>query len=201
MRGSSAQRIFYPEKYERPRKSKDQSKSMPHVIPTANLNLGAPNTLCVPRNKATKVSLSAGWKHFVSLRHLLNTFHATPVVLPKVAPNMNEATIVSWIKCEGERVWSREAIMIIDSRESGMKYIATPRNGYLAGIVVKEGGVVGVGSHVAYIVRHRSDILVYNAYASRSTHDEIRASTSRKEEACVENLVEPDYERGYSITG
>lgn len=203
MINSSVKRFFEREKVLTRRSSKDHAKSMLPVCVTASS--GVANISLVPQHNFVK----AYTKNTVprsDLHHLLDTFHATPIFLPKLAPNMKSATVISWIKCESERVWSRDAIMIIDSIESGMKYITAPRKGYLAGILVEEGGMAKEGSHVAYIVSHRNDVEIYNACASkileRGSHHDAHVP-SREGEASAES-VDSLFEiskGGYSITG
>lgn len=75
---------------------------------------------------------------------------ATEVVMPRMGYEMEEGTVVSWLKHEGDAVARGEAIAEIETDKAVFEFEA-PASGSLLRIVVDEGATVLVGKAIAYI--------------------------------------------------
>jgi pyruvate dehydrogenase E2 component (dihydrolipoamide acetyltransferase) len=79
---------------------------------------------------------------------------------------MKEGRVVSWLKQEGDPISAGEAIMVVESDKADMDVEAF-EDGFLARIIVEEGGMAPVGEAVALIAENEADIAaVAAAYAS-----------------------------------
>ncbi len=76
---------------------------------------------------------------------------ATPVILPKLGMTMEDATILRWVKQEGETVSKDEPLLEIMTDKVEMQ-VEAPAAGVLRGIRVQPGEVVPVAQIIAYIV-------------------------------------------------
>src|ERR1700687_2337051 len=75
---------------------------------------------------------------------------ATPVQMPTLSPTMTEGKITKWLKKEGDKVASAEAIAEVETDKSNLE-IESYEDGYLLQILVKEGESVPVGAPIAYV--------------------------------------------------
>ncbi|HEX8821251.1 MAG TPA: pyruvate dehydrogenase complex dihydrolipoamide acetyltransferase [Archangium sp.] len=75
---------------------------------------------------------------------------ATPIQMPALSPTMKEGKIVKWLKKEGDKVSSGEAIAECETDKSNLE-IEAYDDGYLLKIVVAEGGMATVGAPIAFI--------------------------------------------------
>ncbi len=76
---------------------------------------------------------------------------AVEVIMPKLDMTMEEATIIRWLKQEGEWVEKGEPILEIMTEKIVME-VEAPASGILAGIRVGPDDVVPVGQVIAYIL-------------------------------------------------
>lgn len=79
---------------------------------------------------------------------------------------MTEGKIVSWVKSEGDKLSKGESVVVVESDKADMD-VETFYDGYLAAIMVEEGGVAAVGSAIALLAE---------------TEDEIAQATSKAKE-------------------
>ncbi|QRN94267.1 pyruvate dehydrogenase complex dihydrolipoamide acetyltransferase [Archangium violaceum] len=75
---------------------------------------------------------------------------ATPIQMPALSPTMTEGKIVKWLKKEGDKVSSGEAIAECETDKSNLE-IEAYDDGYLLKIVVPEGEMAKVGSPIAIL--------------------------------------------------
>ncbi len=75
---------------------------------------------------------------------------ATPIQMPALSPTMKEGKIVKWLKKEGDKVSSGEAIAECETDKSNLE-IEAYDDGYLLKIVVAEGEMATVGAPIAII--------------------------------------------------
>ena len=75
---------------------------------------------------------------------------ADAVVMPQMGYDMNEGTVVSWLKHEGDSVAAHEAIAEIETDKAVVE-IESSVGGSMLKIVVAEGATVPVGETIAYI--------------------------------------------------
>ncbi len=82
---------------------------------------------------------------------------ATPVILPKLGMTMEGATILHWLKHEGETVGKDEPLLEIMTEKVEMQ-VEAPAAGILRGIRAQPGEVVPVAQVIAYIVAAGEDV-------------------------------------------
>jgi pyruvate dehydrogenase E2 component (dihydrolipoamide acetyltransferase) len=75
---------------------------------------------------------------------------ATPIQMPALSPTMKEGKIVKWLKKEGDKVSSGEAIAECETDKSNLE-IEAYDDGYLLKIVVPEGEMATVGAPIAFL--------------------------------------------------
>ena len=85
--------------------------------------------------------------------------------MPALSSTMKEGKVVSWLKAEGDKVESGEAIMVVESDKADMDVEAF-EDGYIAAIITEEGESAQVGTPVALIAAEEKDIPALKAYAA-----------------------------------
>jgi pyruvate dehydrogenase E2 component (dihydrolipoamide acetyltransferase) len=73
-----------------------------------------------------------------------------PVQMPALSPTMKEGKILKWLKKEGDKVSSGEAIAEVETDKSNLE-VESYEDGTLAKIVIGEGEMAPVGAPIAYI--------------------------------------------------
>ena len=82
---------------------------------------------------------------------------AARVLMPKGSDTMTEGKVLKWLKREGEKVSSGDAVVEIETDKVDME-VETNANGVLRQILVKEGEVVPVGQLLGVIGAANEDI-------------------------------------------
>jgi len=75
----------------------------------------------------------------------------TPFIMPKFDMDQENATIVSWLKHEGDQVRQDEAVLVVETDKVAID-VPAPASGQLAGIAFKEGDQVPVATVIAFIL-------------------------------------------------
>ncbi len=75
---------------------------------------------------------------------------AKPIQMPALSPTMKEGKIVRWLKKEGDKVSSGEAIAEVETDKSNLE-IEAYDDGFLLKIAVKEGEMATVGAPIAFV--------------------------------------------------
>ncbi|PTL77406.1 pyruvate dehydrogenase complex dihydrolipoamide acetyltransferase [Vitiosangium sp. GDMCC 1.1324] len=75
---------------------------------------------------------------------------ATPIQMPALSPTMKEGKIVKWLKKEGDKISSGEAIAEVETDKSNLEVEAYD-DGYLLKIVIPEGDMATVGAPIALL--------------------------------------------------
>src|SRR5690348_12562137 len=75
---------------------------------------------------------------------------ANPIQLPALSPTMTEGKITKWLKKEGDKVSSGEAVAEVETDKSNLQ-IESYEDGILLKIVVGEDGTAQVGSPIAWV--------------------------------------------------
>jgi pyruvate dehydrogenase E2 component (dihydrolipoamide acetyltransferase) len=75
---------------------------------------------------------------------------AKPIQMPALSPTMKEGKIVRWLKKEGDKVSSGEAIAEVETDKSNLE-IEAYDDGFLLKIAVKEGEMAAVGAPIAFV--------------------------------------------------
>ena len=123
-------------------------------------NLNTNNNPLINSIPSSSSSSAAAAAAFISTRTkttCLNAEIGTEVFMPALSSTMKEGKVVSWLKSEGDAIEAGEAIMVVESDKADMDVEAF-EDGYLAKILVEEGGMVPVGDAVALIAASEDEI-------------------------------------------
>jgi len=82
---------------------------------------------------------------------------ATPFIMPKFDMDQENATIVSWLKQEGDSVQQDEPVLTVETDKVAIE-VTAPAAGRLAAIGFREGDVVPVTTVIAYILAEGEDV-------------------------------------------
>ncbi|XAR55628.1 Dihydrolipoyllysine-residue acetyltransferase [Bertholletia excelsa] len=121
---------------------------MAHLLNTTFLpsssssSLRRHSTLCSPRPPARKTVIQAKIRE---------------IFMPALSSTMTEGKIVSWVKSEGDKLSKGESVVVVESDKADMD-VETFYDGYLAAIMVEEGGVASVGSAIALLAETEDEI-------------------------------------------
>ena len=77
---------------------------------------------------------------------------AVPVIMPKFEMSQESATVVEWLKGEGERVDAGEPVLIVETDKVTME-VEAPATGILAGIRGEPNQIVPVTETIAYVLQ------------------------------------------------
>ncbi|XP_077248755.1 2-oxoacid dehydrogenases acyltransferase family protein [Tasmannia lanceolata] len=102
------------------------------------------------------------------------------IFMPALSSTMTEGKIVSWVKSEGEKLSKGESVVVVESDKADMD-VETFYDGYLAAIMVEEGGVAAVGSAIALLAETEDEISEARSKASSSNKTLISESPAEKE--------------------
>ncbi|ESQ33333.1 hypothetical protein EUTSA_v10007561mg [Eutrema salsugineum] len=92
------------------------------------------------------------------------------IFMPALSSTMTEGKIVSWVKSEGDKLNKGESVVVVESDKADMD-VETFYDGYLAAIMVEEGGVAPVGSAIALLAETEEEIADARAKASGGGSD------------------------------
>ena len=106
---------------------------------------------------------------------------------------MTEGKIVSWVKSEGDKLSKGESVVVVESDKADMD-VETFYDGYLAAIMVEEGGVAAVGSAIALLAESQEEIeeAKSKAAASSSSSSPARDPTPSAAAPAPESTVSVD---------
>lgn len=90
------------------------------------------------------------------------------IFMPALSSTMTEGKIVSWTKSEGDKLSKGDSVVVVESDKADMD-VETFYDGYLAAIVVEEGGVAAVGSPIAFLAETEDEIPQAKSKASSSS--------------------------------
>lgn len=88
--------------------------------------------------------------------------------MPALSSTMTEGKIVSWIKSEGDKLAKGESVVVVESDKADMD-VETFYDGYLAAIMVEEGGVAAVGSAIALLAETEDEMNEARSKANSSS--------------------------------
>ncbi len=81
----------------------------------------------------------------------------TEVTMPVLGLTMESATIVEWVKVEGDRVEIDETLLVVETDKAATD-VPSPGSGILGRIAITEGEDVPVGTVLAYLVDSEADL-------------------------------------------
>lgn len=79
------------------------------------------------------------------------------ITMPALSSTMKEGKISSWLMGVGDKVDAGDMVLVVESDKADMD-VETYEEGYIAKILVPEGGTAAVGAPVAIIVEKEEDI-------------------------------------------
>ena len=82
---------------------------------------------------------------------------ATPVIMPKLEMAQETATVIEWLKQEGEQVEKGEPLLTVETDKVTIE-IESPASGILAGVRVAPQQVVPVTEIIAYILQPEEEL-------------------------------------------
>lgn len=97
--------------------------------------------------------------------------------MPALSSTMTEGKIVSWVKSEGDKLSKGESVVVVESDKADMD-VETFYDGYLASIMVEEGGVAPVGSAIALLAETEDEIAEAKAKANSSSSSSSSSSAA-----------------------
>uniref|UniRef100_A0A1B6CB53 Acetyltransferase component of pyruvate dehydrogenase complex n=1 Tax=Clastoptera arizonana TaxID=38151 RepID=A0A1B6CB53_9HEMI len=106
----------------------------------------------------------------ISCRYYSSEYPAhNKVLLPALSPTMEQGSIVSWAKKEGDKLNEGDLLAEIETDKATMGF-ETPEEGYLAKIIVPAGSKdVPIGKLVCIIVENESDVAAFNDFKDDPT--------------------------------
>lgn len=120
------------------------------------------------------------------------------IFMPALSSTMTEGKIVSWVKSEGDKLSKGESVVVVESDKADMD-VETFYDGYLAAIMVDEGGIATVGSAIALLAETEDEIPLARSKASSfsSAHSEGASSppVSPQESAIATEASPPPPEK------
>ncbi|KAB1220675.1 Dihydrolipoyllysine-residue acetyltransferase component of pyruvate dehydrogenase complex [Morella rubra] len=110
------------------------------------------------------------------------------IFMPALSSTMTEGKIVSWVKSEGDKLSKGESVVVVESDKADMD-VETFYDGYLAAIMVEEGGVAPVGSAIALLAESEAEIAEAKSKAETNSSSSSSAPPAVAEpEKVVENV-------------
>ncbi|XP_043713257.1 dihydrolipoyllysine-residue acetyltransferase component 5 of pyruvate dehydrogenase complex, chloroplastic [Telopea speciosissima] len=99
------------------------------------------------------------------------------IFMPALSSTMTEGKIVSWVKSEGDKLSKGESVVVVESDKADMD-VETFYDGYLAAIMVDEGGVAPVGSAIALLAETEDEISEARSKANSNSSSPSASSSS-----------------------
>lgn len=120
--------------------------------------------------------------------------------MPALSSTMTEGKIVSWVKSEGDKLSKGESVVVVESDKADMD-VETFYDGYLAAIMVDEGGVAAVGSAIGLLAETEEEIQMAKDKASNNagSSSAAAASPSAPVEAAVSDSAPKGEDCGFIL--
>lgn len=116
------------------------------------------------------------------------------IFMPALSSTMTEGKIVSWVRSEGDKLCKGESVVVVESDKADMD-VETFYDGYLAKIMVDEGGVASVGSAIALLAESEDEIAEAQAKAAASGSPSSPAPETSNSAAVVAAVPHPQPEK------
>jgi len=130
---------------------------------------------------------------------------ATPFIMPKVEMAQEAATVLQWLKREGEHVEKGEPVLVVETDKVSLD-VEAPASGILAGIRVKPQEQVPVTEVIAYILEPGEPLPAGPSLAAKVTPSESGLSRGTvaglaTQHSAMEHRTELDAARGAGPNG
>ncbi|XP_050321077.1 dihydrolipoyllysine-residue acetyltransferase component of pyruvate dehydrogenase complex, mitochondrial [Bactrocera neohumeralis] len=117
-----------------------------------------------PKNHVANVTKPLGMWSTNFARNYADLPSHIKVPLPALSPTMEQGTIISWEKKEGDKLNEGDLLAEIETDKATMGF-ETPEEGYLAKIVVQAGTKdVAIGKLVCIIVQNQEDVAAFKDF-------------------------------------
>ncbi|EME26259.1 dihydrolipoamide acetyltransferase [Galdieria sulphuraria] len=133
-----------------------------------------------------------------------NKVHTKEIFMPALSSTMTEGKVVKWLKKVGEKIETGDIVMVVESDKADMEVEAFDP-GYLAAILVDEGGSAPVGKTVGLVAEKLEDIekvkqcgLDCIDSGSSSRHD---GTTALETVEFFDSKEDSDFEQRFSSNG
>ncbi|KAB2603385.1 dihydrolipoyllysine-residue acetyltransferase component of pyruvate dehydrogenase complex [Pyrus ussuriensis x Pyrus communis] len=128
------------------------------------------NTSFIPSSQSLRRNATSSAPPLISGRRSRAQVQAKirEIFMPALSSTMTEGKIVSWVKSEGDKLSKGESVVVVESDKADMD-VETFYDGYLASIMVEEGGVAAVGSAIALLAETEDEIAEAKAKAGSSS--------------------------------
>ncbi|KAK4253006.1 hypothetical protein QN277_010846 [Acacia crassicarpa] len=114
------------------------------------------------------------------------------IFMPALSSTMTEGKIVSWVKSEGDKLSKGESVVVVESDKADMD-VETFYDGFLAAIMVEEGGLAAVGSPIALLAETEDEI--EQAKSKAGTSSSSSSSPPHAAELTSSSSPEPQSEK------
>ncbi|RWR83506.1 dihydrolipoyllysine-residue acetyltransferase component 5 of pyruvate dehydrogenase complex, chloroplastic [Cinnamomum micranthum f. kanehirae] len=112
------------------------------------------------------------------------------IFMPALSSTMTEGKIVSWTKSEGDKLSKGESVVVVESDKADMD-VETFYDGYLAAIMVEEGGVATVGSAIGLLADTEEEIAEAKSKAASTPSSSSSLAPSPPSEITLEIPTPP----------
>lgn len=110
----------------------------------------------------------------------------TILIMPKMGESIAEATIIKWLKSEGDRIEIDEAVLEIATDKVDSE-VPSPSEGVLGKIFFQEGDVVEVGAQIAEILTENAEIIEDSTEISNNKIEIVANEIEKQVETIVED--------------
>ncbi len=102
---------------------------------------------------------------------------AIEIILPKLTDTMEEGTLVSWLKQEGEEVDKDEPLLVVETDKANVDVVASA-SGILAKVLVEPGATLPFGTVIGYIALPGETLPELPPLSSSEATEKVTASSS-----------------------
>ncbi|KAL4651593.1 hypothetical protein ACB092_01G171900 [Castanea dentata] len=121
------------------------------------------------------------------------------IFMPALSSTMTEGKIVSWMKSEGDKLSKGESVVVVESDKADMD-VETFYDGYLAAIMVEEGGVAPVGSAIALLAESQAEIADAKSKAASSSAETTNSAAENVGPTVVAAAAPPQVKEAASLS-
>lgn len=110
------------------------------------------------------------------------------VTMPQLGMNQDSAVIIAWLKAEGDKVATGDALFEVETDKATVE-VEAAADGWLAGIRAGEGADVPVGDLIAIIVENEADVAGHKGAAAQEAppaEPEAKPAAEAKEPVAAE---------------
>ncbi len=107
------------------------------------------------------------------------------IVVPTLGESVTEATVAKWLKNEGDKVYSDEPIVELETDKVNVE-VPSPSNGVLDSISAKEGETVNVGALLGSISKLKSSLTSSESNLSEKKYSPPKSEKDKTEKTSIQ---------------